>query len=104
MTNLERAKLWIQRNVGTSTDNQLKTLTALLDEVEMERTDVYDLLAVVHRDGGHHTEEVGLAQSCSDAREVFYEFFGLVENLQSEVDQLTDERDELQCMLESGEY
>ncbi len=27
-----------------------------------------DLLAVIHRDGGHHTTEVGLEQSTEDAR------------------------------------
>lgn len=26
-----------------------------------------DLLAVLHRDGGHHTYEVGFIQSCKDA-------------------------------------
>lgn len=30
------------------------------------------LLAVVHRDGGHHTEEVGFVQSCKDAMKVYH--------------------------------
>lgn len=28
-----------------------------------------DLLAIIHRDGGHHTAEVGLEQSVKDAHE-----------------------------------
>lgn len=31
-----------------------------------------NLLAVVHRDGGHHTEAVGVEQSVKDAVEIFY--------------------------------
>jgi hypothetical protein len=30
------------------------------------------LLAVIHRDGGHHTERVGFAQSTADAIEIVY--------------------------------
>jgi hypothetical protein len=29
-----------------------------------------ELLAVIHRDGGQHTEEVGFEQSCEDAMEI----------------------------------
>jgi hypothetical protein len=39
-----------------------------------------DLLAVIHRDGGHHTEEVGIEQSREDAMAVYYQ-------LRSEVDE-----------------
>ena len=38
-------------------------LPALLDELEAAK----DLLARIHRDGGHHTEAVGFAQSVADA-------------------------------------
>lgn len=31
------------------------------------------LLAIMHRDGGHHTEAVGFIQSCRDARQVYYD-------------------------------
>jgi hypothetical protein len=31
-----------------------------------------NLLAVMHRDGGHHTEKVGFLQSCKDAITVFH--------------------------------
>ena len=36
-----------------------------------------NLLAVVHRDGGHHTEAVGLDQSVEDAIQVYYRLQGL---------------------------
>ena len=29
-----------------------------------------DLLAVIHRDGGQHTNEVGFVQSCKDAEDI----------------------------------
>lgn len=38
------------------------------------------LLAIVHRDGGHHTEAVGFAQSCRDAMQVYW-------NLQSQFEE-----------------
>jgi len=31
------------------------------------KTALLELLAVIHRDGGHHTQAVGLEQSCADA-------------------------------------
>jgi hypothetical protein len=41
-------------------------------EVEALRKYLLDLLAVVHRDGGHHTEAVGTRQSVVDAELAFY--------------------------------
>lgn len=38
-----------------------------LDRLRAERSAALDLLAVIHRDGGHHTEGVGFIKSCSDA-------------------------------------
>lgn len=32
-----------------------------------ERDMLRELLAVIHRDGGHYTEEHGIAKSCADA-------------------------------------
>ena len=32
-----------------------------------------DLLATIHRDGGHHAAMVGIAQSCKDAEHVVLE-------------------------------
>jgi hypothetical protein len=37
-----------------------------------------DLLAVIHRDGGHHTDEVGLSRSFEDAVTEVYRLRGLV--------------------------
>jgi hypothetical protein len=48
-----------------------------------------NLLAVIHRDGGHHTEWVGLRQSISDA--------------ESEVVRLTRERDSALSRLAAAE-
>jgi len=39
---------------------QITTLTA-------ERNAAANLLAVIHRDGGHHTGSVGFSRSCADA-------------------------------------
>jgi hypothetical protein len=35
--------------------------------IEAERDAAANLLAVIHRDGGHHTGSVGFARSCADA-------------------------------------
>jgi hypothetical protein len=32
-----------------------------------------DLLAIIHRDGGYHTEKVGIEKSVRDAKEVFWQ-------------------------------
>lgn len=45
---------------------------ALRVECEALRKYLLDLLAVVHRDGGHHTEAVGTRQSVVDAELAFY--------------------------------
>lgn len=34
---------------------------------------IADLLATIHRDGGHHAAMVGIAQSCKDAEHVVLE-------------------------------
>lgn len=47
--------------------SRIRTLTAEAQDDE-SRIALYDLLAVVHRDGGHHTEKVGVAQSVANAR------------------------------------
>jgi hypothetical protein len=47
-----------------------------------------DLLAVMHRDGGHHTAKVGFAQSCDDAREVRHALVDEVERLRAALDAL----------------
>ena len=44
-----------------------KLADGLADEHDRERRLLLNLLAVIHRDGGHHTERVGLDQSVEDA-------------------------------------
>lgn len=39
-----------------------------------------DLLAIIHRDGGQHTQEVGLEQSVTDAKERFYQLLATEED------------------------
>ena len=36
------------------------------------------LLSVIHRDGGHHTAEVGVEQSLKDAERIIHEMRGLL--------------------------
>jgi hypothetical protein len=38
-----------------------------IDTLTRERDEAANLLAVIHRDGGHHTGSVGFARSCADA-------------------------------------
>ena len=33
-----------------------------------------DLLAIIHRDGGQHTKEVGITQSVIDAKKIISEY------------------------------
>lgn len=40
-----------------------------------------NLLAIIHRDGGHHTEAVGIAQSCRDAATKWYRLDNDAENM-----------------------
>ncbi len=51
-----------------------------------------EVLAVIHRDGGHHTESRGLEASCLDAMEKG-------RTLQQETDALAKERDLLRARL-----
>jgi DNA repair exonuclease SbcCD ATPase subunit len=55
---------------------------------EQEQTATYffaraamNLLAVLHRDGGHHTEAVGFVQSCLDAEQAYYALRAEIERL-----------------------
>lgn len=45
---------------------------ARIEKMEGELQAVRNLLAILHGDGGHHTNEVGLARSCMDAADKFY--------------------------------
>lgn len=56
-----------------------------------------DLLAVIHRDGGHYTREVGFAQSCRDAEQVVLDLRAEVARL---IEELAQERSARQSDLE----
>ena len=45
-------------------------VTTRVTDLEKDNTHCRNLLAIIHRDGGHHTNKVGLEQSCKDAVEV----------------------------------
>lgn len=69
-----------KRYFGTSTAHQeyrcLELLRMKVTEAERQRDELsrqlYDLLAVIHRDGGHHREAVGTAQACLDAHKAWH--------------------------------
>jgi alkanesulfonate monooxygenase SsuD/methylene tetrahydromethanopterin reductase-like flavin-dependent oxidoreductase (luciferase family) len=46
-------------------------LECFTDEAD-DSTHLRNLLAIIHGDGGHHTEAVGTAQSCRDAAAKWY--------------------------------
>jgi hypothetical protein len=54
-----------QRDVVLCREADLKA------ERDRLRADLNNLLAIIHRDGGHHTEEVGTRQSVADAHRVW---------------------------------
>lgn len=41
------------------------------DRAEKAEAELRNLLAIIHRDGGHHTSDVGLVQSVEDAHKVW---------------------------------
>jgi hypothetical protein len=49
---------------------KIDALCATAKAALKERDEAGSLLAVMHRDGGHHTQEVGFQQSCLDAIEM----------------------------------
>ena len=67
--------------------------TTYCDTLEREKAELEhhakNLLAVCHRDGGHHTEEVALYQSCMDAETL--------------INELRKENDELEERLRKAE-
>lgn len=54
--------------------------TAMLAELDAAR----NLLAAIHRDGGHYTEAVGFVQSCHDAEQVRLDMLAELERLRAE--------------------
>jgi len=57
-----------------------------------------DLLAVIHRDGGKHTSEVGFAQSIADATEVLAARQAEIGRLRAVADELLSQRGRLEQM------
>lgn len=49
-----------------------------------------DLLAVIHRDGGHHTDDVGFVQSCKDAQSVRHQLVVALSDAQSDFKRLQE--------------
>lgn len=64
------------RHVSLKYESALNQSAILQDSVRVAK----DLLAVVHRDGGHHTEKVGFHQSCQDAGLEFHRLRSSVES------------------------
>lgn len=48
-------------------DDTVESVRAMVRERDEARRDLGAILAVIHRDGGHHTGEHGLSQSVADA-------------------------------------
>lgn len=59
-------------------------VAALLADRDYHAQQLGDLLAVVHRDGGQHTDEVGLAQSVADAKARVFGQISEAEDLRAE--------------------
>ena len=54
-----------------------------------------NLLAVLHRDGGHHVAAVGVEQACVDATKIFYDGLDAVLSAERTRDELNDARNVL---------
>lgn len=50
-----------------TTKERLLSACVELDALRLARRDLGEILAVIHRDGGHHTGEHGVSQSVADA-------------------------------------
>jgi len=54
-----------------------------LTRAEAGRDAALNLLAVMHGDGGHHTERVGFVQSCKDAEQIRHDLVTAVDDLKA---------------------
>ena len=54
-----------------------------------------NLLALIHRDGGHHSVNVGIEKSCEDAEKIILNRIRESENLHSFLDSFKYENDEV---------
>jgi hypothetical protein len=89
----QRAADKVPKMVRALNDN----ITAMVEDIrqlESLRRQFRDLLALIHCDGGHHTEAVGIEQSVEDAEEVW-------DKRQGEIDGLKQERDKWKACAES---
>lgn len=67
---VQRLIVWAAENGWNGVDNSKildSFIVGLFDELRAELAAAKNLLARIHRDGGHHTEAVGFAQSVTDA-------------------------------------
>ena len=61
-----------------------------------------DLLALIHRDGGQHTVEVGMSQSHKDAKKKWGELRARVEELERLERKVDDQRQRIVCLKEAA--
>ena len=64
-----------------------------MTSLRAELTAANNLLARIHRDGGHHTEQVGFAQSCADADAAWLRRELELDATRAELARVTAERD-----------
>lgn len=62
------------------------------------------LLAVIHRDGGHHTAAVGLAQSCKDAEKVVLDMRDKMQAMEYELEQPQSPEEHSYCSCRVKEH
>ena len=54
-----------------------------------------ELLAIIHRDGGHHQSDVGIEQAIKDAIESYYKLI-------KENDEMSEDSEFLNCLRAAG--
>jgi len=75
---------------GQTIDALRAELTRVERERDSYRKDAEELLAVIHRDGGHHTIDVGFTTSCGDATDRYCERIAEIEELHETIAVLRD--------------
>jgi DNA repair exonuclease SbcCD ATPase subunit len=94
-----QGEMQTQRNTIEHLRKEKANYRAKVDQLEAENerlaasdTALGNLLAVIHRDGGHYRTEHGTAQAAEDAQEI-------VIQLRTEIDRLTTETGKLRKLL-----
>jgi hypothetical protein len=64
---MEESPFTLDHKYGEIIEGKDRQLRELRGKFELYRRSLFDLLAVVHRDGGHYTVEHGLEKSVEDA-------------------------------------